>query len=93
MTTFNITCYPNTDSETTIKVEIATVAELSPTFAKANNISKYAYGYRITGDNGTGHTYFGGDKESIHAVQAQALLRAASWGNGGFPLDHSHYRA
>jgi hypothetical protein len=89
MTIFEIKCYPGTKSETVLTIRIGTMTEIAP-----NDRNYFApdlvYGYDIEANPGHGIAHHG-FKDRFDA-QAAALLRAAQYGNGGFPLDSVYRR-
>lgn len=92
ITTFEIKTYPGTESEREISVRVGSYAELWPDDTGSicgvvNNTVTDRYGYDITvvrGDGNGYQAYLGTD--DILEAEAEALLRAAAYGNGGFPL-------
>lgn len=84
MITFEIKCYPGTESETNLTVKIGTMAEIEP--LDKNYDPETTYGFDITTDRGVGFSHHG--LKNRHKAQAIAMLRAVSFGNGGFPLEN-----
>jgi hypothetical protein len=77
-TRYLLTGYPGTNSERTIEV----VVESSPHGG--------AFGIRVPGETGWLFVHHMPPMQHLTLI-AMALLRAASNGNGGFPLDHLLY--
>ena len=90
---FHVRCYADTPCEVTCRVEIyeeeggikqALTGEVLEEFC--------SYGYDISTDReGTLGMRSSGHK-SRHEAMAAAMLRVASYGNGGFPLDNGYLR-
>jgi len=82
---FEIKCYPGTKSENVLTVEVGNMGEIFP--EDTNYDPLRTYGYRITtsrkGTSGFAHLGI----DDMLTAEANAMLRAVSYGNGGFPLE------
>lgn len=87
MTKFKLTCYPESNCECKLTIEIGKMSEIQPN--DKNYDPELSFGYSITVDDkksrilGITHHGF----KSRMKAQASAMLRAVSYGNGGFPLE------
>ena len=81
-------CYPDTTCENNLTIKIGTLAEIAPN--QKNFDPDTTYGYVIETDRKGcyGYSYHGG--KDYFKTQAEAMLRAISYGNGGFPLEHKY---
>jgi hypothetical protein len=82
-----ITAYPGTNCEVTLDVRIGKMSEIAPN--DKNYDPEFTYGFDIKTDRngiigGMSHHGF----KDRHKAQATAMLRAVSYGNGGFPLEN-----
>lgn len=82
MLKFKMTVYPDSNCESNLTITIGTLNEIAPD--QLNYDGATTFGYLIETPNG-GESHHG-FKTRSHA-EAKALLRAAAYGNGGFPLD------
>jgi len=85
MIEFKIKCYPDSNCECNLTVKIGKLSEVAPN--DTNFDPETTYGFDITTDREHVYGYSHIGFKDFYQAQKSAMLRAVSYGNGGFPLE------
>ena len=85
MIEFELKCYPKSNCEVNLKIRIGKLAEIAPN--QVNYDPETTYGFDITTDRDDSWGYSFQGSTDYFKTQAEAMLRAVAYGNGGFPLE------
>jgi hypothetical protein len=92
-TQFNITTYPGTESEQQLECSVFQDDVEQGCRTKGHDYDanpEWIFEINVVKGSGCGQKSYG-HKSPLDA-QAAMMLRALAYGNGGFPLEHSHGR-
>jgi len=78
-------CYPDSTCEANLTIKIGKMSEIAPNDKNYDPETTYAFEIRTDRKGAMGMTHHG--FTDFHKAQACAMLRAISYGNGGFPLE------